>query len=330
MPKIDIILDLSYGDCGKGKVSHECLKYGDYTHCVRWNGSSNAGHTIWHDGEEYFTHLLPAGFFFGKRSIIGPQCLVNVEKFFDEVNQFKGKFDVENLIRISDQCHIITSDDITEDEKDTKIGTTRQGTGPCAKNKFNRTGKRVKDVLGDYPELKPYVVDFYEEMYQPDVVAIMEGAQGFYLDITFGDYPYVTSGYCSLGGVLINGFNHKHVRRVFGVAKAYETYVGAKDFQPEGEIFHQIAHVGREYGVTTGRKRKVNFLDIGKLKKAVQVNGIDELIINKMDILQEVDCWKIRNNSAVIDLYTEEHFKDTIIKHLPTVKIHFSYDPKKV
>ena len=75
----DIVIGLSYGDEGKGKVTHHLLKTGDYTHCLRFNGGCNAGHTIYHNGQKFVTHHIPAGVFFGVKSIIGAGCVVNLD-----------------------------------------------------------------------------------------------------------------------------------------------------------------------------------------------------------------------------------------------------------
>jgi adenylosuccinate synthase len=74
----DVVVDLQYGDCGKGKVSHLLCEKNDYTHVIRYNGGCNAGHTIYHKGEKFVTHHIPCGVFYGVRSIIGPGCVVNV------------------------------------------------------------------------------------------------------------------------------------------------------------------------------------------------------------------------------------------------------------
>ena len=87
----DIIVDLQYGDCGKGKITHHLLKSGEYTHCIRYNGGCNAGHTIYHNGIKFVTHHLPAGCFFGVKSIIGPGCVVNIDQFFDEIRELGEK-----------------------------------------------------------------------------------------------------------------------------------------------------------------------------------------------------------------------------------------------
>ena len=83
----DIVVDLQYGDCGKGKVTHHLCRTGEYTHVIRYNGGCNAGHTIFHRGKKFVTHHIPAGVFFGIRSIIGPGCVVNVEQFFKEIKE---------------------------------------------------------------------------------------------------------------------------------------------------------------------------------------------------------------------------------------------------
>ena len=70
----DVVVDLQYGDCGKGKVTHALCRERDYTHVIRYNGGCNAGHTIYHEGEKFITHHIPCGVFFGIKSIIGPGC----------------------------------------------------------------------------------------------------------------------------------------------------------------------------------------------------------------------------------------------------------------
>ena len=84
--KVDAVLGLQYGDEGKGKVCHSLLNKKKYTHVIRFNGGSNAGHTIYHNGKKLITHLIPSGVFFGIKSIIGPGCVVDTHKFFQELN----------------------------------------------------------------------------------------------------------------------------------------------------------------------------------------------------------------------------------------------------
>ena len=109
----DIVVDLQYGDCGKGKVTHHLCRTGEYTHVIRYNGGCNAGHTIFHRGKKFITHHIPAGVFFGIRSIIGPGCVVNVEQFFKEIEELKeGGIDTDGLVFIAKNAHIITKNHI--------------------------------------------------------------------------------------------------------------------------------------------------------------------------------------------------------------------------
>ena len=134
----DVVVDLQYGDCGKGKVTHHLCKSGEYTHVVRYNGGCNAGHTIYHEGEKFVTHHIPSGVFFGIKSIIGPGCVVNPEQFFKEYNELKDAgLDIEGKIFIAENAHIITHNHLNEDGKDTAIGTTKRGNGPAYRDKYD-------------------------------------------------------------------------------------------------------------------------------------------------------------------------------------------------
>tara|TARA_R110000824_G_scaffold65952_8_gene171419 strand:+ start:2119 stop:3123 length:1005 start_codon:yes stop_codon:yes gene_type:complete len=331
----DIVLGLSYGDEGKGKVTHHLLKDGDYTHCLRFNGGCNAGHTIYHEGVKFVTHHIPAGVFFGIKSIIGPGCVVNLDQFFKELRELKeAGIDVENKVFIAKNTHIITNQHVAEDGNDYQIGTTKQGNGPAYRDKYNRRGQRA----GDIPGLKEYVIDIFAEFHGNDETIILcEGAQGFGLDIDWGDYPFVTSSHCTAAGALLNGIPPQAVRRVYGVTKAYDTYVGAKGFHGKGRIFDLIQQVGEEVGATTGRARQCNWLNLKDLKMAIDVNGVTDLIVNKVDILRQVNKWNLRsykNDSIFLQLGTEVGWKQYIQKYLQSegnhVNITFSDSPERI
>ena len=326
---VDIIVDLQYGDCGKGKITHFLCKEHKYTHVVRYNGGCNAGHTIYHNGEKFITHHIPAGVFFGIKSIIGPGCVVNVEQFFSELEKLedRGIF-AKNLVKIAKNTHIITQNHLNEDGKDTKIGTTKRGNGPAYRDKYARNGLRAEEI----PELRPFLVDFYEEMHQEDVIALFEGAQGFGLDVDWGDYPYVTSSHCTTAGALLNGIPPKAVRNVWGVAKSYETYVGTKNFQGNDPIFDEICEIGQEYGATTGRKRQTNWFDWNLFEKAFKINGVTHVVVNKMDVLRKVDVWKLKWGAELLDFSSESLFKDFITNNLSQTgaTIYFSGDKAKI
>lgn len=329
----DIILGLSYGDEGKGKVTNSLLKNGGYTHCVRFNGSHNAGHTIYKDGKKLVTHAIPTGVVQGIKSIIGPGCVVNTGLLEEEIKELESAgINARDLLFVDKRVNLITGEHLHEDSRDTKIGTTKRGNGPAYRDKYARKGLRFENGLRGIKS-----IDIYEEFFnvRPDAKVLFEGAQGFNLDIDWGDYPYVTSSHCTTAGAMLNGIPPQSVRKVIGVAKAYDTYVGAKQFEPDLQVLRDIRRIGQEFGATTGRPRQVNFLNLTSLIKSIRVNGVSELIINKTDILQEVNCWNVIVDGKVVALGNEETFKkvvgDTIIQNCETVsQIKFSFTPNDI
>ena len=345
--KADIIVGLQHGDCGKGKVTHHLCKEGDYTHVIRYNGGCNAGHTIFHKGEKFVTHHIPAGVFFGIKSIIGPGCVVDVEQFYKEVIELSWKLGshVSDLIKIAKNTHVITKEHIEEDSKDTEIGTTKCGNGPAYRDKYGRVGVRAEEIK----DLEPFLIDIYDELHKapstpegkyeldPELhrecsepVILFEGAQGFGLDIDWGDYPYVTSSHCTAAAALLNGVPPQAIRNVWGVAKIYETYVGKKKFQPEESIFDALQSVGQEYGATTGRPRQCNWLNWDSLEKAININGVNCLVFNKMDILKQINTWRIRYHNEIINFNSEEEMKDWIsnkLSNFNNISVYFSSSP---
>ena len=312
---IDVIIGLQYGDEAKGKITHRLAK-NNYKGVFRFNGGGNAGHTIYHEGEKYVTHLIPCGVFYGKLSIIGNGCVLNVEAFFKELEYLKKNFDT-SLVKIATNTHILTDAHKEEDSKDISIGTTRTGNGPCYRDKYNRKGIRAEQIS----ELKPYLIQM-EDLPSGDYLA--EGAQAFGLDIDWGDYPYVTSSHCGIGSVLLNGFNHKQIRKVYGVMKAYSTYVGMKSFEPSDDVFKLIREKGKEYGATTGRPRQCNWLDLDLVKRAINMNGVDVIYMNKMDILREINIWNVIVQNKIVNLGTEDNFQNFVTEALGTVEFEYS------
>jgi|TARA_R110002073_G_scaffold303986_1_gene472585 adenylosuccinate synthase len=327
---VDITVDLQYGDCGKGKVTHHLCRSKDYTHVLRYNGGCNAGHTIYHNGKKYVTHHIPAGVFFGVKSIIGSGCVVNKQQFFKELQELRdGGINPDGLVFIAKNAHVITESHMSEDGTDTQIGTTKRGNGPAYRDKYSRDGLRAEEV----PEFEPYLIDLYEEFHGNEKVKILgEGAQGFGLDIDWGDYPYVTSSHCTSAGALLNAIPPAWVQDVWGVAKIYETYVGAKSFEPPEAIFQHIRDLGEEYGATTGRPRQCNWMDFDLLNKACKINGVNKLVFNKMDILREVGVWKLFNDGELIEFKEENEMKDWIRSNFSRerVEIFFSEDKNKI
>tara|TARA_R100000664_G_C2734263_1_gene124107 strand:+ start:169 stop:1158 length:990 start_codon:yes stop_codon:yes gene_type:complete len=326
----DVIVDLQYGDCGKGKITHHLCKDNHYTHVLRYNGGCNAGHTIYHKGKRFITHHIPAGVFFGVKSIIGSGCVVNVEQFFNELEELNnGGIDTQGLVYIAANAHVITNEHLEEETREQKIGTTKRGNGPAYRDKYARTGVQAKDV----PELEPFLIDLYEEFHENDAspIILCEGAQGFGLDIDHGDYPYVTSSHCTTAGALLNAIPPSWVRDVWGVAKIYETYVGSKQFEPDEPVFSRLREIGEEYGATTGRPRQCNWADMSLIERASKINGVTKLVFNKVDILRELGEWNLIINGEAVNFEDEESTRNYILKRLQNnMEIYFSDSPHRI
>ncbi len=117
---------------------------------------------------------------------------------------------------------------------------------------------------------------------------LFEGAQGTFLDIDHGTYPFVTSSNCVAGAVCTgSGVGPTKIDRVLGITKAYTTRVGGGPFpsEDEGPVGDRLREAGNEFGATTGRSRRCGWLDAVMLREAVTVNGITDLAINKLDVL---------------------------------------------
>jgi len=125
---------------------------------------------------------------------------------------------------------------------------------------------------------------------------LAEGAQGAMLDVDFGTYPFVTSSNPTSGGACTGlGIPPTAVDSINGIAKAYTTRVGMGPFPTEqvNEIGESLRKIGGEYGATTGRPRRCGWLDLFSLKYSVMVNGIGEIALTKLDVLDEFDEIKV-------------------------------------
>ncbi|CEI80335.1 adenylosuccinate synthetase [Oceanobacillus oncorhynchi subsp. incaldanensis] len=161
----------------------------------------------------------------------------------------------------------------------------------------------VEDILDEYFEygqqMAPYVVDtsvVLNDAIDEGKRVLFEGAQGVMLDIDQGTYPFVTSSNPIAGGVTIgSGVGPSKINHVVGVSKAYTTRVGDGPFPTElhDEIGNQIREIGREYGTTTGRPRRVGWFDSVVVRHARRVSGITDLSLNSIDVLTGIETLKI-------------------------------------
>jgi len=138
---------------------------------------------------------------------------------------------------------------------------------------------------------------------------LAEGAQGSLLDIDFGSYPFVTSSSTTCAGACIGlGLAPNTIGEVEGVFKAYCTRVGSGPFPTElfDDIGEKICQIGREFGSTTGRKRRCGWLDLPALKRAIMLNGVTRLDMMKIDVLNEFDEVKVCTHYMVDGKQTEQ------------------------
>lgn len=156
-----------------------------------------------------------------------------------------------------------------------------------------------KDYMGYAKQLEPYIADtsyVLNEALSRNESVLLEGAQGTFLDIDHGTYPFVTSSSASIGGALLGaGISIKHVKEVIGAVKAYTTRVGSGPFPTElkDELGEWLTEKGAEYGTTTGRKRRCGWLDLALVKYAARINGFTSLAITKLDVLTGLEKLKV-------------------------------------
>jgi adenylosuccinate synthase len=153
----------------------------------------------------------------------------------------------------------------------------------------------MNEIEGYRRELEPYITDTTQLIWRvldEGKRILLEGAQGTMLDIDHGTYPYVTSSTTVSAGACSGlGLNPKDLGRVTGIAKAYCTRVGNGPFpsEDEGEAGERLRQNGHEFGTTTGRPRRCGWFDAVAMRHAVRVNGVDQIALMKLDVLDGFD-----------------------------------------
>ncbi|MEM3684129.1 MAG: adenylosuccinate synthetase [Conexivisphaerales archaeon] len=312
------VIGLQWGDEGKGKIVDYLSA--DCSAVVRFNGGSNAGHTVVVDGKRYVFHMLPSGAASKKELILASGVAVDPSILGEEIRNLPHS--VRVLVDL--RCSLVTPMDremdvlIEEKRGAAAIGTTKRGIGPSYAMRALRLQPRVCDVLSSDFDVHS-LLGFYEMLgikknVEPwteearnvlkgiagdsgeEVIALnergervlFEGSQGSLLDIIHGSYPHVTSSHTLSTYIPVSlGLGSDVAGRVVGVMKCYTTRVGAGAFPTEvhGQAAEAIRAEGKEYGATTGRPRRIGWLDFVSLKYAAKINGVDEIAITKLDVL---------------------------------------------
>lgn len=319
-----ILCDSAYGDSGKGKVV-DYLTQHNYNHIVRFNGSANAGHTLFRDNVKYVCNQVPCGILNeGCNLYIGAGCVVDPIALEGEIKQLEARLGRKLSILISKKAHVVTPLDKAMDaerEKTAAIGTTKKGVGPAYAAKANRNGLRMGDLCDfdkvranldgqdgrhhfqqhDLDEIARHlclsgeflkhdigdVEETIRQLLRDGNDVLFEGAQGTFLDVTHGDYPFCTSSHTvAAAAATYCGFPPQEIERVILVTKPYITRVGNGPLRHEleGDEAEPIRKLGNEYGAVTGRPRRIAWLDLQQLKLACDINGATDIAITKMDI----------------------------------------------
>ena len=338
------VLGVQWGDEGKGKIVDLLAEDADWV--VRFQGGTNAGHTVLVKDKCYIFHLIPSGILHeGKKCLIGNGVVVDPPELLKEMKTLRREgIEVKGRLFVSDRAHVIMPyhkklDALSEKLKGGKqIGTTLRGIGPAYSDKTARVGIRMQDLwhpqrlrekleevlpvknllieeffgeegyeletlyqdaLSWGRDLKPYVCNSHSlmrEVLESGASVLFEGAQGAMLDIDCGTYPYVTSSSTTVGGIFTGaGVPPSAVDRIIGVSKAYTTRVGGGPFptELEGKEGDLLREYGKEYGATTGRPRRCGWLDLVALRYVAWLDGLTEMTITKLDVLDAVDQLKV-------------------------------------
>jgi adenylosuccinate synthase len=333
-----VVIGGQWGDEGKGKVVD--LLCPSFEHVVRFNGGSNAGHTVRFADRHFALHLIPSGIIQPTcRCAVGPGVVIDPVGLLAEIRELEAQsISVRTRLLLSSRAHLVMPGHRALDlARETargakKIGTTGKGIGPTYETRAGRTGVRLGlvrnedrfreavdatnralgELLRGYdapapdPEeveaaiqaalaLAPLVGDVSQVLH--DAIStkqtiLFEGAQGTFLDIDHGTYPFVTSS-----GVLAGfaapacGLPARAIGGVLAVLKAYTTRVGGGPFPTEltDALGEQLRRRGNEFGTTTGRPRRTGWFDAVAARAAVRWNGIDAVALTKLDVLDEVE-----------------------------------------
>jgi adenylosuccinate synthase len=170
-------------------------------------------------------------------------------------------------------------------------------------NLYNEPALDADEIMNSLEEsiqaLEPFICNtthMLHEGLKKEQSILLEGAQGTMLDIDHGTYPFVTSSSPTSGGACIgSGLPPTALDKIMGITKAYCTRVGNGPFPTEllGESGNELRNKGQEFGATTGRPRRCGWLDLVALKYVVQLNGINELTLTKMDVMDGFEQIKV-------------------------------------
>lgn len=173
-------------------------------------------------------------------------------------------------------------------------------------------------------------IDYVNEAHSQGKRILIEGANATMLDIDFGTYPFVTSSNPSIGGIVTGlGLAPAKFDAIVGVAKAYTTRVGSGPYPTEifGDLAEQVRETGREYGTTTGRPRRVGWLDVVALKYVIKINGFTHINLTKLDVLSDLPEIKVGTGYKLPDGRVLTSSMPATIEELESVEVQYETLP---
>lgn len=309
-----VVVGAQWGDEGKGKMVDYFSDEAELV--IRFSGGANAGHTVKFDSKTFALHLIPAGIISsGKGVVLGNGMVIDPASMFEELAAISAQgIEWEGRVFVSDRAHLVlpeykSEDQSVDDMRSRPVGTTGRGIGVAYKKKASRDGLRIADlwdsvVWDSMSRLERAWLEPFKEWLAPMKInlaafmmenegrkILLEGAQGTLLDLDHGTYPYVSSGISVSSGAAIGAaIGPRKIDKCLGVFKAYQTRVGNGPFptemkrEDEISLANNLRELGHEYGVTTGRPRRIGYLDLVALRYAGWINSLDGFILSHLNL----------------------------------------------
>ena len=306
---ITAVVGANWGDEGKGKITDVLAQESDYI--VRFQGGSNAGHTIKNEFGKFGLHLMPSGIFNKEAvSVLGNGVAVNAKKFIEELASIEEAGVPHGKIIISDKYAKIGFQvaDLYADKEVlmSRIENVCTIKNVLFENLYHKPQIKPEDVyeeLMEYAEiLRPYVAhtsQVLNDALRAGKSILLEGQLGALKDTDHGIYPMVTSSSTLAGfGSTGAGLPPYAIERIVTVVKAYSSAVGAgafvsELFGDEADELRKRGGDGGEFGVTTGRPRRVGWFDAVATRYGCMMQGATEVAVTVVDVLGYLDELKI-------------------------------------
>jgi len=291
MRPIDILMDLCWGSCGKGKFAPLLAKRDEYDVVATANGP-NAGHTRIHNGQREIFKCLPSASGLSPIAALCPTSVSGRERLLMELGRASEVIIHENARLLLD-----TDARMEESSPWAKHGSTCQGTAlPMIRRITRQPEGRIADAEIQWPNHVRIVdnVAWRERMFASKI--LFEGAQGHELSVDWGEFPYTTSRNCTTGAALdAMGISPRRLRNVYGLFRAHPIRVGNPVGGYSGPLPYETtwrkilddANAPSDYPIeqlelttVTKRLRRVTDLDLERLYDACQMNGVNQLILN--------------------------------------------------